>query len=120
MKFAKQNRGLKRRTFLGLAGAAFVSLSLFASPVAQAAELDDLRASGVVGEAYDGYARARKASASDFVKSVNAQRRGIYVKRAKATGVSVEQVGRVYAAQIIKKAPAGTWLLAEDGSWTQK
>ncbi len=104
---------------LGVSAAVF-ALSLATAPVASADELDDMRASGAVGEAYDGYARTRVGSAKDFVANVNGKRREIYTKRAKKEGVSVEQVGLVYAAQIIKKAPKGTWILAEDGSWAQK
>ncbi|WP_051548246.1 YdbL family protein [Sneathiella glossodoripedis] len=87
---------------------------------ALADDLDQLRSAGTVGEAFDGYARARSDSAKDFVATVNAKRREIYAKRAQKEGVSVEQVGRVYAAEIIKKAPDGTWVLSESGKWTQK
>ena len=111
---------MSRRNFIAGLAAFVVSLSLLTVSPAMADELDDLRASGAVGEGYDGYARARAGSAKDFVSTVNEQRKSIYVKRAKKEGVGVEQVGRVYAAQIIKKAPAGTWLLAEDGTWAQK
>ncbi|WP_169545739.1 YdbL family protein [Sneathiella aquimaris] len=95
-------------------------LAIFPSSNAHADDLDTLRASGAVGEAYDGYARARKDSAAGFVSEVNSKRRSIYVARAKSQGVSAEQVGRVYANQIAGSAPAGTWFLAEDGSWSQK
>ena len=111
-------RKLLRGSIIPLAVA--VGLPLFTIMPARADQLDDLRASGAVGEAYDGFARARNASAAEFVKNLNEQRRAIYVKRAKSEGVSVDQVGRVYAAQIIKKAPKGTWLLGENGKWTQK
>lgn len=95
-------------------------LPIFASVPAFADQLDDLRRSGAVGEAYDGFARARDGSAQGFVTSLNEQRRVIYVQRAKAQSVTVEQVGRVYAVEILKKAPAGTWFLKENGQWTQK
>ena len=68
----------------------------------------------------DGFARARDGSAQAFVDNLNEQRREIYVKRAKSQNVSVDQVGRVYAAQILSKAPKGTWILGENGKWTQK
>jgi uncharacterized protein YdbL (DUF1318 family) len=115
-----QSKFMKRRTFLLGMGVAVLALSLAGTPAAVADELDDLRASGAVGEAFDGYARARSGSAKDFVATVNGKRREIYTKRAKKEGASVEQVGLVYAAQIIKKAAKGTWILAEDGAWSQK
>jgi len=91
-----------------------------AAPQALAQSLDSLRASGQVGEAYDGYARARDSAVKSFVDSVNAKRRTIYQQRAQQQGISAEQVGKVYAKQIIAKAPSGTWLLAPNGTWTQK
>ncbi len=122
MPTGKINGQLNRRTFLrgALLSAVIVSgLPLF-SGAAWADQLDDLRASGAVGEAFDGFARARDSSAKAFVDNLNEQRRAIYVKRAKDQNVSVDQVGRVYAAQILSKAPKGTWILGENGNWTQK
>ncbi|WP_417452609.1 YdbL family protein [Kiloniella sp.] len=89
-------------------------------PTAWAADLDSLRSSGAVGERYDGMAVARDGSASDFVSATNAKRTQIYQERANKEGVSVKQVGMVYAKQIMSKAPSGTWFQAEDGSWVQK
>jgi uncharacterized protein YdbL (DUF1318 family) len=88
--------------------------------VAHADQLDDLRRSGAVGERYDGYAVARDASAKSVVGQVNAQRKQIYESRAAQQGVSAEEVGKVYAAEIFKKAPAGTYFQRSDGSWVQK
>ena len=110
-----------RRKFLGRA---FVAIALCASfaiaaPV-HAQSLTDLKASGKIGEAYDGFARARDGSVQATVNSVNAKRRAIYNKRAGEQGTSADQVGRVYATQIIAKAPGGTWILMENGSWRQK
>ena len=51
---------------------------------------------------------------------VNAERSTIYQQRAAEQGVTPEEVGRVYAGQIINKAPAGTWFQNEDGSWIQR
>jgi uncharacterized protein len=116
----KQNRKYSRRFLLGyMLVASVLCVSVISSP-AWADQLDELRASGAVGEAFDGYARARDSSANGFVTELNDKRRDIYIKRAKSDGVGVEQVGRVYAAQIIQKVPAGTWILSENGKWTQK
>ena len=110
--------GLRRRRFLALAVAAV--LIAVGGPPAIAQSLDGLRASGAVGEGFDGFARARDASAQSAVSSVNAKRRAIYEKRARSQGVSVDQVGRIYAKEILSKAPPGTWFLNEAGRWTQK
>ncbi|WP_373089774.1 YdbL family protein [Sneathiella sp.] len=116
----RKDRNFSRRFVLGGVLAIAVLGSGLASFPAWAGELEDLRASGAIGEAYDGFARARDSSAKSFVDNLNAQRREIYTKRAAAQGVPVDQVGRVYASQILQKAPAGTWVLAENGTWKQK
>ena len=89
---------------------------LAVAPSAWAAELDSLRVSGAVGERYDGLAVARDGSASGFVASVNAKRSKIYQQRAAKEGVSARQVGKLYAKQIMSKAPRGTWFLSEGGT----
>lgn len=120
MRTGKQEGKYSRRMILsGVMAAVVIYGGLYAS-LAHADQLDDLRASGAVGEAFDGFARARDASVQGFVNGVNEKRQQIYQKRAKSENVSVDQVGRVYAAQILKKATKGTWFLGENGKWTQK
>lgn len=98
---------------------------LLASVVVQPAvadQLDDFRAQGQIGERSDGYAEARSgasAAAQSLVKKVNAQRKAIYEKQAKQQNVPVEQVGRVYAQEIVEKLPAGSWVKTGSG-WRQK
>ncbi len=114
---------MQRRTFFRLTLLAVTTLILglsLSGPPALAASLDQLRASGAVGERFDGYAKALKSSAAGTVKKVNAQRRKIYAERATSEGVSPDQVGRVYAKQIFAKAPRGTKFLKENGAWITK
>jgi len=79
---------------------------------------------GLVAERYDGYAVVRDAGApadvQALVDQVNAERRALYQERAAVEGAPVEEVGKVYARQIMSAAPAGTWFLGEDGNWVQK
>lgn len=113
--------GLTRRHLLA---GIFLSgvLALGASAPTAAQSLDQLRASGAVGERYDGLvvARSNDAAVQSLVNSVNAERRQIYAKRAAEQGVSADQVGRVYAQEIFRKAPQGTYFLQENGQWVQK
>ena len=96
-------------------------IGFFASiTVAQAQPLDAQRQSGAIGERYDGYVVAREASAEPMAGSVNAERARLYQRRAAKQGVSVEEVGRVYAKKIFEQAPTGTWFLTEKGSWIRK
>ena len=112
-----------RRRFLSIMVALPVAAAAALFPVAAGAQsLNALRASGAVGEGYDGFARVRKAGggARSVVDAVNAKRRAIYAERAKEQGTAADQVGRVYARQILGKAPAGTWFLQESGKWVRK
>ena len=112
-----------RRRFLSIMVALPVAAAAALFPVAAGAQsLNELRASGAVGEGYDGLARVRKAGggAQSVVDAVNAKRRAIYAERAKEQGTTADQVGRVYARQILTKAPAGTWFLKESEEWVRK
>ena len=81
-------------------------------------------AAGTVGERFDGYAAVRDSGAPadirNLVAEINAKRTQVYEGRAASEGVSVGQVGRVYAKQIFAAAPGGTWFLLESGEWVQK
>lgn len=85
-----------------------------------AGSLQDLRASGALGESASGYAVARDPGAQAEANTVNAKRKAVYAKKAADQGVSVEQVGKVYAGEILKKLPAGTWTQNAAGQWSQK
>ena len=120
MLSAGKTTKVSRRKILASACVAVIAGSVMFAAPAQAGQLEDLRANGTVGEAYDGYARARGNSAKEFVKAVNNKRRKLYIKRAKEKGVSVEQIGEVYAEQIYKRLVKGNWFLTKGGNWKQK
>ena len=119
---------MKRRFVSGAVRLSGLVLALglllaIAAPPAAAQSLEDLRASGALGERYDGYVQVRDAGAAGAKKvanEVNAKRRSLYEKRASKEGVTPEDIGQVYAGQIMKKAPGGTWFLDENGNWRQK
>ena len=100
--------------------AAVVLVSGLSAPPVLAQSLDQMRASGAVGERYDGYAQALQSSAASAVQQVNARRKQIYAQRAAKEGVTADQVGRVFAQQIFAKSPPGTRFLQENGSWISK
>lgn len=111
---------IERRRLLAMLLTAPTLLTVLNSGSAQAQSLNDLRKSGAVGERFDGFAEARDASARNAVNSVNAKRRAEYEKVAASKGISVDQVGRVFADKIMKKLPKGAWYLPEGGSWKRK
>ena len=55
-----------------------------------------------------------------MANEINAKRRSLYEQRAASQGVKPEDIGKVYAEQIMQKAPGGTWFLEENGNWRQK
>lgn len=118
---------LGRRAVMRVGFAGLLSIITLCRPcgaLAQSARLLDApRAAGTVGERFDGYAVARGAVSPEIGKlidQVNAERRAVYAERAKSTGAPIDAVGKIYAAEIMKSAPAGTWFLGESGQWTRK
>jgi uncharacterized protein YdbL (DUF1318 family) len=114
-----RSSSLSRRVLLALPLALLAS-----SAMAQSRVLDGPRQAGTVGERFDGYAVVRDPSQlqalTPMVNQVNAERRQVYQQRAAAERVPVDQIGRVYAAEIFKSAPAGTYFLQESGQWLRK
>jgi uncharacterized protein YdbL (DUF1318 family) len=115
------------RVWQTLGVALLLTLATFAVAPAASAQpgrlLDGPRAAGIVGERYDGYAVIRGAAPPDvraLVDKVNAERSAIYADQAVKQHAPIFEVGRVYADQILKTAPRGTWFLAQNGEWTQK
>lgn len=122
---SRKTRFSSRRAFLtGLF--ALLALAFVGGPpaTAQAKPLDAPRAAGTVGERYDGYVVLRDANAPQSIKNLvaqtNAQRKALYEKRAKEDKVPVSAIGKIYAEQIIKSAPAGTYFLDASGKWTRR
>ena len=114
------NSSLSRRHYLRIIVLSiFLLLSLSVTTVC-AASLQALRASGALGESFSGYVVARDSSAKADADAINKKRKAVYAEKAAAQGVSIEQVGKVYASEILKKVPAGTWIQNENGEWFQK
>ena len=103
---------------------AMLTLAFLAGPQALAKPLDAPRAAGQIGERYDGYVVLRDSKApqsvKNLVKQTNAQRKALYEKRAKEDKAPVAAIGAIYAQQIRKSAPKGTYFLDSKGKWTRK
>ncbi len=87
---------------------------------ALAGSLQDLRASGALGEAASGYVVAREANATAEANAINQKRKVVYSKKATTQGASIEQVGQIYAREIVNQVPAGTWIQNQAGKWLKK
>jgi len=98
---------------------------LWAAPdPALADALDSYRMNGVIAERFDGYVEIRDPNAPGdaraLVQEVNAKRRAIYSKRATESNVPVEEVGKIFANEIAKKAPSGTYFRRSGGDYVRK
>ena len=109
---------MKTRPFWRMLNIILLAL-LFCGTSAWAGTLENLRASGAIGESYNGYVVAREPGAQAEADAVNAKRKTIYQEKAAAQGDSIDQVGKVYAEEIFKNVPAGTWIQL-NGNWTKK
>lgn len=103
--------------------AVLFALAIPSLSMAQDRPLDAPRAQGLVGERFDGYAVVRgnaPANIVALVQQTNAERKALYTREAQSAKAPVEAIGKIYAAEIVKSAPAKTWFLSESGTWTQK
>ena len=108
---------------LSFLAAAVFAFAVFGIAPVLADSLDDYRSRGFITERYDGYTQVRgdaPPGALALVAEVNEKRAAIYIKRAKAQGIPVEEVAKIYAMQIFNEAPAGTWFLQPDGKYVKK
>lgn len=105
---------------LGLATFGGLAAALLAPGAARAQTPEEMLRAGTAGERFDGYMEARDPGAAAAVAAINAKRRAVYQERATQQGVAIEAVAKVYAAEIINRAPAGSWILQQNGTWVQK
>ena len=105
-----------------LAALLVLTTSFMIGGPASAQSFQDLRASGVLGEGFDGFVHVRSGggAANAVAKATNTKRRALYQSRARDQGISADQVGKVYAKTIFGKAAPGTWFLKASGQWVQK
>lgn len=112
------------RRITGILALALLIFAGVPQGMAQGKPLDAPRAAGTIGERFDGYVVLRDSNApqsiKDLVAQTNAQRKALYEKRAKEDNAPVGEIGKIYAQQIMKSAPAGTYFLDASGKWTQR
>ena len=126
MSERNQSFELPRRRALRWLGSAAILLAALCLPAIGQADtrlLDGPRVAGIVGERFDGYAVARGSVTPDvaaLIDKVNKERHDVYAARATSENVPIDAIGKIYAAEIMKSAPAGTWFLSESGQWTKK
>ncbi len=87
-----------------------------------ALDLQQARATGLVGETTKGYVAVIKPSPAveELVATINAKRKQEYARISQANGQSVDIVAKVAAEQIINNLEEGSLYQAADGSWRKR
>lgn len=100
----------------------FAVFGVFLSTQAWALDLQQARASGLVGEKRDGYIAAlqKTPEVNALVAGVNAKRQQEYARISKENGQPVDVVAKLAAEQIINRLPKGASYQAADGSWSAR
>lgn len=112
---------MKTTTLPGMLRPMLLGLLLVTLPIA-AANLDQAKSSGLIGEQISGFLGVVKSDAPADVKalveSINAQRLAEYQRIANKNGVTSDTVAKLAAQKIINKIPAGQYV--NTGSGWQK
>ncbi|MDH3639193.1 MAG: YdbL family protein [Gammaproteobacteria bacterium] len=100
-----------------------LAISMLVPGVTAAADLNQAKAAGWVGEKVDGYLGMVKPGAPNEVKelvaAINGKRKAEYEKIAKKNGVPAADVARLTAAKVIGSAASGTYVQNAKGQWVK-
>ncbi len=106
-----------KRVLLGL------GLALFAGPVVAQDAVLAARASGIVGERYDGYLGAAgvlSPSLRTQVGVINIKRRALFSDLASRRGVTAGDVGVAAACNLLARVTVGEVYLLSEGQWRRR
>ena len=99
------------------------ALALAGPAVAQTAPVDTARATGAVGERFDGYIGIA-APVSGLVRSqvstINIRRRSLYSSLAARKGASPQDVGVTAGCTLLARTPVGGSYMLSDGAWRRR
>ena len=105
-------------------GLAILALGAFApAAVAQTPAVDAARASGILGERFDGFmgfAGTPSPAVRSEVAKLNIARRALYNRFAASRGVSPEEVGITAGCQLLARVAAGQAYMLADGAWHRR
>ena len=101
----------------------FVAVMLLVAAGTLAADLDQAKRDGLVGERADGFlglvVSSAPADVVALVNQVNAKRKAEYERIAEKNGLSLEQVQALAGKKTIEKTRAGDWVFV-NGTWQKK
>ena len=100
-----------------------LALCLATPAAAQTPAVDAARASGAVGERYDGYlgvAGVVPATVRSQVARINIQRRSLYSRLAASKGASPQDVGITAGCALLARVGTGEAYMLADGTWRRR
>jgi len=101
-----------------------LALALSAAIVsAEPAGVASARATGLIGERYDGYvgvAGAISAAVRSQVGQVNITRRSLYAQLAVRRGVTQQEVGITAGCSLLAATPVNGTYMLQDGQWRRR
>ena len=104
-------------------GVIAAALLLAAPAAALTPAVDAARATGAIGERYDGYlgvAAPVSAAVRNQVASINIQRRTLYSNLAAKRGASPQDVGITAGCQLLSRVAVGQSYMLGDGEWRRR
>ena len=100
-----------------------LALCLAVPAAAQTPAVDAARASGAVGERYDGYLGVSgvvSAPVRSQVARINIQRRSLYSRLAASKGASPQDVGITAGCQLLAGVGVGEAYMLVDSAWRRR
>ena len=100
-----------------------IAFAIAAPAAAQTPAVDAARATGAIGERYDGYlgvASTVSSAVRSQVARVNIQRRSLYSSLAARKGVSPQDVGITAGCQLLARVAVGQAYMWADGAWRRR
>lgn len=87
-------------------------------------QIEQARASGVIGERIDGYLGIVGSADPEIarkVQDINNRRRALYEQTARETGSTVQQVARVAGERLLAdRVQPGEYYMDESGTWKRR
>jgi hypothetical protein len=118
---------MKTKTMVLFITLIFVCVSVSSASIkerfrARLPKIKALKIAGTIGENNKGYVEFRKPDGTykALIDAENGDRLKVYKAIAKQQKTTLDIVQKRRALQILKKAPAGTWVQKASGQWVQK
>ena len=99
------------------------ALAVAVPAAGQTPSVDAARATGVIGERFDGYIGvqgAASAAVRSQVARINIQRRSLYSRLATSKGASPQDVGVTAGCQLLARVEVGEAYMLADGAWRRR